>query len=135
MNRTETLLLLRKVKAYCPSQVMDELTPDAWAEVLSGISFANADLALRHIVGAPLELGRSRYVEPGHIIAGVRSIIARRLADYGAIELPDWFDPDVHDYATTLQAIRHRIGEGDRDPDIAAIARSVQPRAITRGER
>lgn len=79
MNRTEVTNLCRTVKALCPSQVFDQFTPDAWALVLGAYSYDDAQQAIREIAGAPLDLGKSRYIEPGHIIAGVRRIRGKRL--------------------------------------------------------
>lgn len=79
MNRTEVTSLCRMVKALCPSQAFDQYTPDAWALVLDGYSYADAQQAVREIAGAPLDLGKARYIEPGHIIAGIRHIRGKRL--------------------------------------------------------
>lgn len=49
MNSTETLALTRLVKALCPSQKLDEMTPDAWALVLDDIRYEDAKIAIRNV--------------------------------------------------------------------------------------
>ena len=81
MNAAEVLQLCRLVKACCPSQVLDEYTPQAWGLILGGYPYADAKDAVAAIVSAPMEPGKSRYVEPGHIIGGIHRIRARRLEE------------------------------------------------------
>lgn len=81
MKPTETIQLCRLVKACCPSQVFDEFTPLAWAEVLAGYSYDDAKHAVLQLVATPLEPGRSRYIEPGHIIGGIHRMRSQRLTD------------------------------------------------------
>jgi hypothetical protein len=49
MKKTETVKLIRAIKALCPSQPFDEYTPDAWALVMIDITFAEAESAVRTI--------------------------------------------------------------------------------------
>ena len=42
MTPTEIVGLVRLVKALCPSQAIDEYTPDAWHLVLDDITVADA---------------------------------------------------------------------------------------------
>ena len=79
MNRTEIVKLGRLVKACCPSQQFDEFTPDAWMLILASYDYEDAKAAVAAIASAPLEPGKSRYIEPGHIIGGVNRIRAKRL--------------------------------------------------------
>lgn len=79
MNAAEVLQLCRLVKACCPSQVLDEFTPQAWTLILGSYPYEDAKAAVAEIVSAPLEPGKSRYIEPGHIIGGVKRIRAQRL--------------------------------------------------------
>jgi hypothetical protein len=88
MNIAEVITLLRKVKAHCPSQLIDEYTPEAWSEVLDDISWVDANQALIKICKMDLEPGKSRYIEPGHIRGEVRRLRLKRLNDYGLIETP-----------------------------------------------
>lgn len=93
MNRQEATVALRKTLAYCPSQSMTELTPDAWAEALDDIRLKDALEAVRIIGRRELEPGKSRYIEPGHIRAEVRRIRAERLANHDPIEPPPGLSP------------------------------------------
>ena len=106
------MMLLRKVKAHCPSQLMDEYTPEAWAEVLDDVRYEDAKQAVVRICKRPLELGKSRYIEPGHIIGEIRAVRSKRFRDYGTIELP----PDVgmdERYSPYMNMMRELIMSGD----------------------
>ena len=81
MNRTEAARLCRLVKACCPSQAIDEYTPDIWGEILASYAYADAAHVVRDLVGQPLEPGKSRYIEPGHIIGGIRRMRTQRLTE------------------------------------------------------
>ena len=74
MSPEETIALCRLVKAVCPSQALDQYTPDAWALILRHIDYNDAKQAVIDIASQPLEPGRSRYIEPGHIVAQVKRI-------------------------------------------------------------
>lgn len=81
MNRTETAHLCRLVKAYCPAQAFDEFSVEAWQTLLGRFAYADAKTAIEEIAGQQLEPGKSRYIEPGHIIGGIHRIRARRLEE------------------------------------------------------
>lgn len=112
MNSTEALALLRKVIALCPSQAMDEYTPEAWAEVLDDIRWEDANQALINIGKADLDLDKRRYIEPGHIRGEVRRIRARRLSVYGPIEPPPTPWPaDANPWGDDLFGVAHNMIE------------------------
>lgn len=68
------------------------------------------------------EPGKARCIEPGHIVAQVKRIRAKRLDDYGPIDLPA--DPDTADWLRwPARPRRHRR----RQPARAARHRSRQP--------
>lgn len=115
MNTAEAILLLRKVKAHCPSQKIDEYTPEAWAEVLDGVDFRDANEAVVAICKAPLEIGKARYIEPGHIIGEVGRIRSSRIGRYGPIEIPADMDPDPFNGSEIhyLKIVRGRIASGE----------------------
>ena len=92
MSPEETVALCRLVKAICPSQALDQYTPDAWALVLRHIDYNDAKQAVIDIASRPLEPGKSRYIEPGHIIGGVRRIRSQRIEDYGPVSPPAGLD-------------------------------------------
>jgi hypothetical protein len=73
MNYEEAVLVLRKVRAYRPSQIIDDLTSDAWQEAFYDIRYEDALLAVRN-------LGRlsSKYLDPAQILAEVEREAAER---------------------------------------------------------
>lgn len=79
MNHEETVKVCRLVKALCPSQQIDQFTPDAWAPLLAAWPLADAQAVVYEIAGRPLEPGKSRYIEVGHIIDGIQRIRTKRM--------------------------------------------------------
>lgn len=114
MNAAEVLQLCRLVKACCPSQVFDEYTPQAWELILSGYDYADAKTAVAALVSAPLEPGRSRYIEPGHIIGGIKRIREKRVADNPMPEPPAGLT--VAEYITWQRTTRDAIASGTYRP-------------------
>ena len=110
MSPEETIALCRLVKAVCPSQALDQYTPDAWALILRHIDYNDAKQAVINIAGLPLEPGKSRYIEPGHIIGGVRRIRSQRIEDYGPVSPPAGLD--TAGYMDWLRETTHLIGSG-----------------------
>lgn len=61
MNRSESVALLRIVRAVCPQQKLDEFTPDAWSELLGDLRLEDCRLAVkalgqRQVFIAPAEI-------------------------------------------------------------------------------
>ena len=106
MNVHETQQLCRLVACFCPSQKFDQHSPAAWALVLSKVSFDDAQEAVTNLAGLPLEPGKARYIEPGHIIAQVRSIRDKRLSASTTAEPPPDVADDTEAYLTWLRASR-----------------------------
>lgn len=141
MNGAEILQLCRLVKACCPSQVLDEFTPQAWGLILGRYDYEDAKQAVAEMVSLPLEQGKARYVEPGHIIGGIQRIRARRL---GAIAMPE--PPpglDVGAYRAWETRTRAQIASGTYTPppepkqiasaeQIAALIHQATPREVDR---
>ena len=69
-----------------------------------------AKQAVIDIASQPLEPGKSRYIEPGHIIGGVRRIRSQRIEDYGPVSPPAGLD--TAGYMDWLRETRHLIGSG-----------------------
>lgn len=114
MNAAEILQVCRLVKALCPSQTFDEFTPDAWTLVLGRFGYADAKQALAEIASAPLEPGRSRYIEPGHIVGGINRIRSKRVADTMFPEPPAGLT--AAEYATWENRTREAIASGTYRP-------------------
>lgn len=118
MNRTEAAQLCRLVKTVCPSQAFDEFSPEAWTLVLGGYDYDDAKAAVVAIASTPNE-GRSTYIEPGHIIAGIRRIRSKRLE---ATPLPT--PPDGLTVAESVEwqrRTRDQIAAGTYRPEPAQI--------------
>ena len=121
MNQTEAIMLCRLVKAVCPSQALDQYTPDAWALILRHIDYNDAKQAVIDIASRPLEPGKSRYIEPGHIIAQVRRIRAQRLTDHGPLIPPPGLDGTTQYLAWIRQAVAV-VASGGSLPTPPAVA-------------
>ena len=65
VNATEAAVLCRFVKACCPQQKFDELTPDAWALLLSDVALVDAKEAAITVAK------RQPFVAPAEILAEV----------------------------------------------------------------
>jgi hypothetical protein len=114
--REDVVKLCRLVKSLCPSQVLDQYTPDAWAIVLGHLDYNDAKQAVGSLASLPLEPGKARYIEPGHIIAEVRRIQDRRLADAPVIDPPAGLSEI--EYRAWLKETRRQIAAGTyRQPE------------------
>ena len=138
MNQTEVIKLCRMVKASCPSQVFDEFTPEIWGLILGGYRYDDAQAAVLAIVGAPLEQGKSRYVEPGHIVGGIHRIRRGRLEALPVASPPPGLEE--RDYRAWYTRTRDAIAAGTytaptaeptADPErIAAIVADAKPKCL-----
>ena len=121
MSPEETIALCRLVKAICPSQALDQYTPDAWALILRHIDYNDAKQAVIDIASRPLEPGKSRYIEPGHIIAQVKRIRAQRLADHGPLIPPPGLDGTT-EYLAWIRQASAVVASGGSLPTPPAVA-------------
>jgi hypothetical protein len=78
MNKTDTVLLCRYIKAMCPAQTIDEYTPDAWADILDDITLEEAKAAIYDGVRDR----KWRFIDATDVVAGVRENRRGRLDDY-----------------------------------------------------
>lgn len=106
MNITETILLLRKIKAYKPAQQMDEYTPDAWAEILEHVGYADASEAVKQLAGEIAFIGCD------DVAKRVRHLRARRIED-GFADLIPPRELSTADWPAWCQAARKRLGDGE----------------------
>ena len=125
MNRADVVKLCRLVKTLCPAQALDQYTPDAWAIVLGHLDYTDAKQAVGSLASLPLEPGRARYIEPGHIIAEVRRIQDRRLADAPMIDPPAGLGPV--EYLDWLRTTRRQIAAGTYQPPERQIGTGHRP--------
>lgn len=110
MIASEVLQLCRLVKACCPSQTFDQYTPDAWGLILGRFAFEDAKLAVAAMVSAPLDPGKSRYLEPGHIIGGIMRLRNTRLQSTAFPEPPAGLD--ALEYSEWAGYVREAIAGG-----------------------
>lgn len=110
MNRTETVLLLRKIRAYKPAQTMDEYTPDAWQEVLAHVPFTDAMSVIQ-------ELSREMpWIGVDDVAQRAKAITSRRINDGEAdlVPPPDLATPEqVEAYQDWLKGARARLAAGE----------------------
>lgn len=123
MNATEAIMLCRFIKAACPQQAMDELTPDAWLMLLEPYRYEDCQQAA-------VELARAEpFVAPAEIIAKVKAIRGKRIAEYGPIADPP---PEVtsgqRDYREWFIETRTAIGDGTLKPTQRAIDKAERKR-------
>ena len=104
MNVYETGQLCRLVACFCPSQKFDQHSPAAWALIMGKVDWADAQEAVTNIAGLPLEPGKARYIEPGHIIGECRRIRDKRLSKSTTAEPPPEVADDTEAYLTWLRA-------------------------------
>lgn len=121
MSPEETVALCRLVKAVCPSQALDQYTPDAWALILRHVDYSDAKQAVIDIASQPLEPGKSRYIEPGHIIAQVKRIRAQRLTDHGPLIPPPGLDGTAQ-YLAWIRQASAVVASGGSLPTPPAVA-------------
>lgn len=113
MNQAEITALCRMVSYICPSQKIDQYTPDAWGLLLADLDATDATTAVTNLGRMPLEPGRSRYIEPGHIRAEVSRIRAGRLDQFDAItEPPPGAGDTATGYLAWLRSERRRVASG-----------------------
>ena len=87
MNSREAVLLVRYVRALCPSQKIDEFTPDAWFDILAAYDLdacRSACAALAH---------RQPFIAPSEIITEVRRERRARLENFAYEPPPVEQDP------------------------------------------
>lgn len=104
MNRQEAVALCRFTAACCPSQKIDEYTPDAWGLLLEDTRFEDAKEAVVKVAR------KQPWVSPAEIIAEVKKIRAKRIDEYGPIIPPAGLDPI--ETVEWLKEARRTVGDG-----------------------
>ena len=107
MNPAECLILCRFVKAACPQQAIDEYTPDAWSLLLEHVRLEDAKLAVVAITQ------RSPFCAPAEIIAEVRRIRGKRIAEAGEPTPPAELEGKDAETRAWLRAEKRRLGDGE----------------------
>lgn len=110
MSPSEALALCRFVKAACPQQAIDELTPDAWSLLLAKYRFEDCKQAA-------IDLAQeSPFVAPAEIIARVKQIRGKRIAEYGPIDPPPEVVRGEVEWRAWFLEQRTRIADGELKP-------------------
>ena len=114
MKTAEAAALLTIAAAY-DNRKPDADSARAWALVLDGLRFEDC----RDAIVAHYRLSTD-WLMPASIIASVKRVRAKRIADYGPIEPPAGLNPDdTRGYSRYIETVTREIGDGtDTTPDI-----------------
>lgn len=121
MTPSESLMIVRMVRAICPQQKFDEYTPDAWHRLLDDLTFADCETAV-------IELGRRQtFISPSEIRTEVRRARNARIADT-VEDVPDADPDDVKAYLAALRDGRTRTADGgtDRSDELTQLLAPIQ---------
>lgn len=122
MNKQEAATVCRVVRTLCPAQKFDEQTPDMWGIVLVDTRFEDAKLAVAN-------LGKVQaFIAPAEIIAEVKRIREKRLADHPEPTPPDGLSPC--EYQRWLKDVRRQIADGNPPEPPAQLSRERDMRSL-----
>lgn len=109
MNPTEVVMLTGYLRAHFPSQPVDEFTTEALEELLAPYPAADCRKAVLNIA----ERGE-KWCAPTEVRAEVKRIRAKRIADFGVIEVPRDMDPDdTLAYRRFMREQQRAIADGE----------------------
>ena len=103
MTDQEIAALFAVVRAACPAQRAEQLTPDVWAEILDGCRYQDAAIAVRNLAR------RQTWIAPGEVYQEIRRIRSARLALVPALV------PNEVEGVTSgeeLRALRRAVADG-----------------------
>lgn len=121
MNPTEVVMLTGYLRAHFPSQPVDEFTTEALEELLAPYPAADCRKAVLNIA----ERGE-KWCAPTEVKAEVKRIRAKRIADFGVVEIPRDMDPDDSlAYRRWLRERQREIADGEAPPEPKAIKGAV----------
>jgi hypothetical protein len=106
MTPTEAVALTRYVKACCPQQQIDNLTPDAWYDLLDDLSLADCHAAVK-VLGR-----RQPFISPAEIRAEVRRVRRDRLEREIVAAPPAELADNPAAYREVLKGNVKRIADG-----------------------
>ena len=135
MNATEAAVLCRFVKACCPQQKFDELTPDAWALLLSDVTLVDAKEAAITVAK------RQPWVSPAEILAEVYRSHRGAAFSLGHIIPPRELADLPHRENAWKRTLRAAVVDGCDEARAIQVANASQgitpddePLALTAGE-
>jgi len=134
MTPQEAVMLSGYVEQLCPQQRFNEYTGDAWADLMPEIRYVDALEAVKTL-GA-----KQVFIAVAEIIAEVKRIRAKRIAEFGAIPPPPAEELDPDNWRAFIEwqtATEKAIADGDLKPkelDSGRDEAGVQKvKAITQG--
>lgn len=112
MSPEEAFRLCRMVKALCPAQSIDELSPDGWALVLRDDRYTDAEQALAQLAR------EQEFIHVSHIVGRMKRIRRDRVLAFGTLpDPPSDLDPnDTDAYSRWLVATTRAIADGTLEP-------------------
>lgn len=111
MNAQEAITLCRFVKGACPQQAIDEYTPDSWLVLLEPWRFEDCR-------EAAIDIARQQpFVAPAEIIARVKAIRGKRIAEFGPVDPPLEVQSGEWDYQDWWRTTRTAIADGTLKPE------------------
>jgi hypothetical protein len=116
----DSVRLCRYVKACCPQQAIDELTPLAWADHLADVPYEDAKAAAKEITA------KQPFVTIAEILAIVRRIRTKRITEAGDLTPPPGTEAEQRAW---LAAARRRIADGG-SVDCDAAYGELKPRHL-----
>lgn len=106
MNREQTVIFTRLVKATCPQQAIDKYTPDAWYPLLDDLDFGDCQAAM-------IAIGRRQpFMAPAEIRSEVARIRNDRIARAVIPAPPPELADDPRAYQRYLQESTRRAADG-----------------------
>lgn len=124
MTPQEAVALCRFTAACCPSQKIDEYTPNAWGLLLEDVRFEDAKEAVTRVAR------KQPFVSPSEIIAEVRKIRRKRIDEFGPVPPPpaEVLDPDNWQaFIEWQKAAEKAIGDGTfKAPELEAPERDMK---------
>lgn len=120
MNEQEMGIVITFVKATCPAQKFEELTPDAWMAIFGDLAFADVCTALTG-------LGRQlRFIAPADIHGEVRRIRNGRLDKANIIYEPADGETAA-EFCKRITAVLQAAADGDIEPTPVRLALAPVP--------
>jgi hypothetical protein len=108
MTHVEAVMLCRFAKACCPQQAFDDLTPDAWFELLRDLP---ADDCKRAIIEVTK---RQPFVSPSEIRTTTRRYRYDRISAFGPFDPPpELADADFDSWRAWFLDVQTRVADGD----------------------
>lgn len=107
MTPAESLALVRIVRAACPSQKLDEFTPDVWHGLLEDLRFDDCRAGVMALAK------RQPFLSPAEIRLEVRRIRTVRIDANNDTATVDADPDDVHAWLLALRQGRRKIADGE----------------------